>query len=186
MERTHIGDLKEKIGSEVKLQGWVDTRRDHGKLIFIDMRDRSGKVQMVALPNHAEAHQEAGKLRNEWVIEITGKVNPRPEKMINKDEANGMLEIEMLSVKVLNAAETPPIDVTTDGREIGEDVRLKYRYLDLRRPRLQKNIRLRHDVELFCRNFLSKESFLEIETPLLSKSTPEGSRDYLVPSRLAK
>ncbi|OGZ07496.1 MAG: hypothetical protein A2942_04065 [Candidatus Lloydbacteria bacterium RIFCSPLOWO2_01_FULL_50_20] len=183
-ERTLIANLKEKIGEEITLKGWVDIRRDHGKLIFIDMRDQSGKVQMVALPNHEEAHDSASKLRPEWVIEVKGKVNPRPEKMVNKDEANGMLEIEMLSVTVLNESETPPIDLRGDGREIGEDVRLKYRYLDLRRPRLQKNIRLRHDVMLYIRNFLSKERFIEIETPLLSKSTPEGARDFLVPSRI--
>lgn len=183
-ERTLIAGLKNKIGEEVTLRGWVDIRRDHGKLIFIDMRDRSGKVQMVALPNHKEAHDAANALRPEWVIEVKGKVNHRPEKMVNKDEVNGILEIEMLAVTVLNEAETPPIDVRGDGHEIGEEARLKYRYLDLRRPRLKANIRKRHEVILFIRNFLSREEFVEIETPLLSKSTPEGARDYLVPSRL--
>ena len=182
--RTPINELKGHVGEEVMLQGWVDIRRDHGKLIFIDMRDKSGKVQMVALPNHEEAHISAGALRPEWVIEVTGKVNARPEKMVNKDEENGALELEILSITVLNEAQTPPIDVRGDGRDIGEEVRLKYRYLDLRRPRMQQNIRTKHEVELFCRNFLSREGFIEIETPLLSKSTPEGSRDYLVPSRL--
>ncbi len=181
--RTYIESLQEKIGEEVLLRGWVDIRRDHGKLIFIDMRDMTGMVQMVALPNHVEAHTAAEELRTEWVIEVKGKVNPRPEKMV-KPEQNGMLEVEILEIKVLNKADTTPLDVRGDGRDIGEDVRLKYRYLDLRRPRMQKNIRLRHEVELFIRNFLSKEKFIEIETPLLSKSTPEGSRDYLVPSRL--
>ena len=184
MTRTYIKDLKDKIGEEVTLMGWVDIRRDHGKLIFIDMRDMSGKVQMVALPNHTEAHASASTLRPEWVIKIEGKVNQRPEKMVNKDEQNGTLEIEILSIAVLNEAQTSPFDVRGDGHDIGEDVRLTYRYLDLRRPRLQTNIRTRHDVELFVRNFLSKEGFIEIETPLLTKSTPEGSRDYLVPSRL--
>lgn len=181
--RTYIESLQERIGEEVLLRGWVDIRRDHGKLIFIDMRDMTGMVQMVALPNHVEAHTAAEELRTEWVIEVKGKVNPRPEKMV-KPEQNGMLEVEILEIKVLNKADTTPLDVRGDGRDIGEDVRLKYRYLDLRRPRMQKNIRLRHEVELFIRNFLSKEKFIEIETPLLSKSTPEGSRDYLVPSRL--
>lgn len=183
-ERTYIKDLKNKIGEEVTLKGWVDIRRDHGKLIFIDMRDMSGKVQMVALPNHTEAHTAASTLRSEWVVEVTGKVNARPEKMVNKDELNGMLEIELFSIVILHEAQTPPLDVRGDGHDIGEDVRLTYRYLDLRRPRMQTNIRNRHDVELFARNFLSKEGFIEIETPLLTKSTPEGSRDYLVPSRL--
>jgi len=184
MERTLIADLKNNIGAEVTLKGWVDIRRDQGKLIFIDFRDASGKVQMVALPFHKEVQAAASVVRPEWVLEIKGMVNARPEKNVNANEANGMLEIEILGITVLNEAQTPPIDVRSDGRDIGEDIRLKYRYLDLRRPRLQANIRLRHATELFVRNFLSKEGFTEIETPLLSKSTPEGSRDYLVPSRI--
>lgn len=184
MTRTHISDLKNKVGEEVTLKGWVDIRRDQGKLIFIDFRDASGKVQMVALPFHKEASEAANTVRPEWVLEVSGKVNARPEKNVNANEENGAVEIEVLSIKVLNEAETPPLDVRSDGKDIGEDVRLKYRYLDLRRPRMQKNIRLRHEVELFARNFLANEGFVEIETPLLSKSTPEGSRDYLVPSRL--
>src|SRR3989338_8462122 len=183
-ERTLIANLKEKIGQEVTLKGWVDIRRDQGKLIFIDFRDATGKVQMVALPMHAEAHAAANTVRPEWVLEVSGKVNARPEKNVNAGEANGMLEIEVLAITVLNEAQTPPIDVRSDGRDIGEEVRLKYRYLDLRRPRMQHNMRTKHEVELFARNFLSQEGFIEIETPLLSKSTPEGSRDYLVPSRL--
>ncbi len=182
--RTHIGALKDKVGETVTISGWVDIRRDQGKLVFIDFRDATGKVQMVALPFHKEAHEAANAVRPEWVLEVSGKVNARPEKNVNSNEANGMLEIEVLSIKVLNKAETPPIDVRGDGRDIGEEVRLKYRYLDLRRPRLQQNMRLRHKIVLFIRNFLSSEGFIEIETPLLSKSTPEGSRDFLVPSRL--
>lgn len=182
--RTYISDLHEHVDTEVTLLGVVDIRRDHGKLIFIDMRDASGKVQMVALPMHAEAHATADTLRPEWVIEVRGKVNKRPEKMVKQGEQNGALEIEVLAITVLSEAQTPPLDVRGDGRDIGEDIRLKYRYLDLRRPRLQANIRLRHAIQLFVRNFLSKEGFTEIETPILSKSTPEGSRDYLVPSRI--
>ncbi len=184
MTRILIKDLKQHIGEEVTLKGWVDIRRDQGKLIFIDFRDMSGKVQMVALPMHKEAIEAANTVRPEWVLEVTGKVNARPEKNVKADEANGALEIEVLGISVLNKAETPPLDVRSDGMEIGEDVRLKYRYLDLRRPRMQKNIHMRHEIELFVRNFLSNELFTEIETPLLSKSTPEGSRDYLVPSRI--
>lgn len=182
--RIRIEKLKDSIGETITIAGWIDIRRDHGKLIFIDMRDATGKVQAVALPNHVEAHEAADTLRPEWVVEISGKVNARPEKMVKKDELNGMLEVEIISIKVLNKSETPPIDVRGDGRDIGEEVRLKYRYLDLRRPRLQQNLRLRHKIVLFIRNFLSHEGFIEIETPLLSKSTPEGSRDFLVPSRL--
>ncbi len=184
MKRTYIGELNKKVGEEVKIAGWVDVRRDHGKLIFIDLRDMSGKVQMVALPNHKEAHELANTVRPEWVVEVTGKVNARPEKMINKDEANGTVEVEMLSMTVLNEAGVPPIDVRGDGRDIGEDARLKYRYMDLRRPRMQKNIRNRFKLIQCLRNIFEKEGFTEIETPDLTASTPEGSRDFIVPSRL--
>jgi len=182
--RTYIGSLKGETGKEVTIQGWVDIRRDQGKLIFLDFRDKTGYVQGVVLPNATEAQVVASRVRPEWVVEVKGKVNQRPEKNVQKDKQNGDIELEILSITVLNEAQTPPLDVRGDARDIGEDVRLTYRYLDLRRPRLQKNIRMRHHVELFARNFLSKEGFIEIETPLLTKSTPEGSRDYLVPSRL--
>lgn len=184
--RTLIKELKDSVGKEVTIKGWVDIRRDHGKLIFIDLRDHTGKVQMVALPNNKDAHVLASTVRTEWVLEVTGKVNARPEKMVNKDEHNGAVEIEMLSVTVLNSAETPPFDVTSDGREIGEESRLRYRYIDLRRPRMQKNIRNRHKATMFIRQFLTNEGFIEVETPMMTKSTPEGSRDYIVPSRLEK
>ncbi len=184
MQRTYIGELNSKVGQEVKIAGWVDVRRDHGKLIFIDLRDMSGKVQMVALPNHKEAHALANTVRPEWVIEVTGKVNARPERMVNKDEANGAVEIEMLGVTVLNEAVTPAIDVRGDGKDIGEDARLTHRYLDLRRPRLQKNIRNRGKVMTLVRRLLAEEGFTEIETPNLTNATAEGSRDFIVPSRL--
>jgi aspartyl-tRNA synthetase len=184
MQRTYIKDLAGKVGEEVLIKGWVDVRRDHGKLIFIDLRDMSGKVQMVALPNHTEAHMLANTVRPEWVVEVSGKINARPERMINKDEVNGAVEIEMLSMKVLNEASVPPFDVTSDGKEIGEDTRLKYRYLDLRRPRMQKNIRNRSKVMTLVRNILENEGFTEIETPSLTIATAEGSRDFIVPSRL--
>ena len=186
MQRTYIGELNKKVGEEVKICGWVDVRRDHGKLIFIDLRDMSGKVQMVALPNHKEAHTLANTVRSEWVLEVSGKVNARPERMINKDELNGSVEIEVLSIIVLNEALTPAIDVRGDGIEIGEDARLKYRYLDLRRPRMQKNIRNRSKVMTLTRILLEKEGFCEIETPTLTKATAEGSRDFIIPSRLEK
>ena len=185
-ERTLITKLKELVGQEVTIKGWVDIRRDHGKLIFIDLRDASGKIQMIALPSHAEAHALAGTTRSEWVLAVTGKVNKRPEKLVNKNEPNGEVELEILSIEVLNEALTPPIDVRSDGKEIGEEARLKYRYLDLRRPRLQKNIRNRHKVIKYIRDFLDKEGFIEVETPNLTKSTPEGSRDYIVPSRISQ
>ncbi len=190
MKRTYIKDLKNEIGKEVSIAGWVDVRRDHGKLIFIDLRDMSGKIQTVALPNNKDAHEVANKVRSEWVVRASGIVNKRPEKMISKNketgeiEQNGDIELELKQIEILNEADTPPIDVRSDGREIGEDARLKYRFLDLRRPRLQKNIRNRHSVMLHVRNALTKEGFTEIETPYMSATTPEGSRDYVVPSRL--
>ena len=190
MKRIYIKDLKNEIGKEVTISGWVDVRRDHGKLIFIDLRDMSGKIQTVALPNNKDAHEVANKVRSEWVVRASGIVNKRPEKMISKNketgeiEQNGDIELELKQIEILNEADTPPIDVRSDGREIGEDARLKYRFLDLRRPRLQKNIRNRHSVMLHVRNALTKEGFTEIETPYMSATTPEGSRDYVVPSRL--
>jgi len=184
MERILIKDLSGNIGGEVLIKGWVDIRRDHGKLIFMDIRDVSGKVQAVALPNHTEAHTIANTVRPEWVLEMHGKVNARPEKMIKKDEQNGVIEIEILNIVVLNKATTPVFDVGTDGRDINEETRLKYRYLDLRRPRMQANIHNRHKAIQFVREFYTRHNFTEIETPYLTKSTPEGSRDYIVPSRL--
>jgi aspartyl-tRNA synthetase len=184
MERTYIKDLKDHVGKEITIQGWVDIRRDQGKLIFFDFRDMTGLVQGVILPNAKDAHAVGEKVRTEWVVEVTGKVNPRPEKNIQKEKQNGELELEIFSIIVLNRAETPPIDVTSPGTEIGEEARLKYRYLDLRRPRMQHNLRTRHKVVKMIRDFLDTENFIEVETPILTKSTPEGARDYVVPSRL--
>ena len=186
MQRTYIGSLKEQVGKEVLIQGWVDIRRDQGKLIFFDFRDMSGYVQGVILPNAKDAHAVGEKVRSEWVVEVKGKVNQRPERNIQKDKQNGDIELEILSMVVLNEANTPPIDVRGDGQEIGEEARLKYRYLDLRRPRLQRNIRMRDKIISFFREYMHKNNFVEIETPILMKGTPEGSREYVVPSRLEK
>jgi aspartyl-tRNA synthetase len=186
MKRTYIKDLSGHTGEEVSISGWVDIRRDHGKLIFIDLRDMTGKIQSVALPNNKEAHEVANKVRPEWVIRAQGIINKRPEKTITKDEINGAIELELKKIEILNEAVTPPLDVRGDGKDIGEDVRLKYRYLDLRRPRMQENIRNRSRFMLSVRNSLTKEGFTEIETPYMSATTPEGSRDYVVPSRLEK
>ncbi len=181
--RTFIKDLSGKKGEEVSISGWVDVRRDQGKMIFLDIRDMTGKTQSVVLPNHTEALEVAKVLRPEWVVEIMGKVNERPEK--NKTEGeNGDIELEVLGIKVLNKAETPTFDIGSDGKEIGEEVRLRDRYIDIRRPRLQKNLRMRHKVMKLIRDELDKQSFAEIETPILTKSTPEGARDYIVPARL--
>lgn len=184
MERIYIKDLKEKLEQEVIIKGWIDVRRDQGKLIFLDFRDVTGKVQGVILPNATEAHEVGSTVRPEWVVEVKGKVNKRPERNIQADKMNGDIELEILSIVVLNKAETPPFAIDGDGKEIGEEIRLKYRYIDLRRERMQKNIQNRHKAMQFIREFYSKEGFFEIDTPLLTKSTPEGSRDYVVPSRL--
>lgn len=183
MERTYIKDLKEHIGKEVTISGWIDVRRDQGKMVFLDLRDMSGKVQAVVLPNHVEALLVAQRVRPEWVVCVFAQVNKRPERNIKADVLNGDIELEVLNIEILNEAQTPPMDVTSDGHEIGEETRLKYRYLDLRRPRMQRNFRMRHEVLLHLRNFYAQHGFMEIETPSLTKSTPEGSRDYVVPSR---
>ena len=153
-------------------------------MVFLDLRDMSGKVQAVVLPNHIEALEVAQRVRPEWVVSVIAQVNKRPDRNVKANVLNGDIELEVLNIEVLNEAETPVFDVSSDGREIGEETHLKYRYLDLRRPRMQKNMRLRHDIALHIRNYLSKQNFIEIETPLLTKSTPEGSRDYIVPSRI--
>ncbi|HJL55648.1 MAG: amino acid--tRNA ligase-related protein [Candidatus Pacebacteria bacterium] len=186
MNRIYIKELNKHTGKEATIKGWVDVRRDQGKMIFFDFRDMSGKVQGVILPGAKDAHEVGEKVRPEWVVEVKGKINKRPEKMVNKNEENGDIEIEILEIKVLNEAETPVFDIQSDGHEIGEENRLKHRYLDLRRPRLQKNIRNRAKVLKFVRDYLTDENFIEIETPILTKSSPEGARDYVVPSRIEK
>lgn len=186
MKRIYIKDLQEHVGKEVTIAGWVDIRRDQGKLIFFDFRDMTGYVQGVVLPNAKAVHEIASKTRPEWVVEVRGKINARPEKNVQKDKQNGAIEMEILEMSVVNEAQTTPIDVRSEGKEIGEESRLTYRYLDLRRPRLQKNIRTRHAVSMFVRNWLTKEGFTEIETPLLTKFTHDGARGFLVPSRMEK
>jgi aspartyl-tRNA synthetase len=186
MKRTYIKDLKEYVGKEVSISGWIDIRRDQGKLIFLDFRDITGKIQGVILPNAKDAHAVGSTVRPEWVVKVIGKVNPRPEKNIQKDKLNGDIELEILTIEVLNEAMTPPFDLHTDGKEINEEIRLKYRYLDLRRERLQKNIIMRDKIISFFRDYMHKDGFIEIETPILMKGTPEGSREYLVPSRIDK
>lgn len=177
MPRTLAIQTSELIGQKVTLKGWVDSRRDHGQLIFIDLRDRSGLVQLVC-------GQSAKDLRDEFVLEVEGVVQDRREGSTNPDLATGKVEIKVDKIKVLAESDTPPIPIHSEGLDIEENARLKYRYLDLRRPRLTKNIRLRSEFVQRIREFLHAREFVEIETPLLSKSTPEGARDFLVPSRL--
>ena len=159
MKRILIEELHGHIGKEVKIAGWVDTRRDQGKLIFLDIRDMTGKVQAVIHPNQNEAMETGKEMRTEWVVEIVGVLNERPEKNKNTTEKNGDIELEITKITVLNKAETPAFDVTSDGKEIGEESRLAYKYIDLRRPRLQQNIRARHRVLQYIRNFLTERKF---------------------------
>lgn len=182
--RTYIKDISGSVGQEVIVKAWVDVRRDQGKMIFLDLRDVSGKIQAIVLPNHEEALTVAQTLRTEWVVEVKALVNKRPERNIKVGVVNGDAELEVLSILVLNEATTPGFDISTDGYEVNEEVRLEKKYLDLRRARLQRNIKLRHKVIKLIRDELDKQNFFEIETPLLTNPTPEGSRSYLVPSRI--
>lgn len=182
-ERIYIEQLTNLKGQEVEVFGWIHIRRDHGKLIFLDLRDTTGKVQMVALPEHDGVIEEASKLRPEWLVKITGKVNERPERM-KKEEVNGDIEIEILNVEIINESKTPPFEINEDSIKVDEEVRGKYKYLDLRTDRLHKNIKLRSEYVKQVREYLSENKFTEIETPYLTQATPEGSRDFIVPSRL--
>ena len=184
-ERTGCGELGlDCVGKEVSLSGWVHRRRDHGGLIFIDLRDRSGIAQVVVNPaTSPEAHAVAEQLRAEWVVSITGRVKKRPEGTENPSLATGAVEVRASRTQVLNPSKTPPFYVNEE-QEVDEALRLSHRYLDLRREGMKGNLVLRHKVVKFIRDFLDHRGFLEIETPILIKSTPEGARDYLVPSRL--
>lgn len=176
MERTLVKETKEKVGEKVKLTGWINSIRDHGKLTFIDLRDRTGLVQLIG--------KELPKASAESVVEVIGKVAKRPEKLINENLETGEIEIQIEKLEVVSKAKEMPIPLDTDGYEIKEGTRLKYRYLDLRRERLTKNIRLRSKAINFIRSWLLEKDFVDIETPILTKTTPEGARDFLVPSRL--
>ncbi|MBI2039121.1 MAG: aspartate--tRNA ligase [Candidatus Niyogibacteria bacterium] len=173
-----------RVGKTVRLAGWVAVRRDHGKLIFIDLRDMSGIVQVVFSPDHAELMETASRLRPEWVIAVEGVVKERPRGMVNAKEPAGAVEIEAMALRVLNESETPPFELMTDGKEVGEEHRLEFRYLDLRRGRMRANLAMRHRFIKEVRDRLDAQGFTEVETPILSKSTPEGARDYIVPARL--
>lgn len=181
----HCGKLGESnSGEQVVLKGWVQRRRDLGGLIFIDLRDRSGIVQVVVNPEVSkEALETAEQIRNEFVVGVTGNVVKRDPATVNENIETGTIEVIAEEVAILNAAKNPPFQIE-DRTDVGEDVRLKYRYLDLRRPIMQKTFKLRHQITKQIRNFLDEHEFLEIETPILTKSTPEGARDYLVPSRV--
>ena len=185
-KRTHTcGQLrKSDIGSTVTLTGWVDVRRDLGGVVFIDLRDRYGKTQVVFAPQHEQkAHEIAQSLRSEFVISVTGTVEHRPVGTENPELPTGEIDVAGIDLCILNKAETPPFPIE-DGIEVSEDIRLKYRFLDLRRPLMQNNLLLRHRVSQITRAYFDRNGFIEVETPVLMKSTPEGARDYLVPSRI--
>ncbi|MTI82940.1 MAG: aspartate--tRNA ligase [Firmicutes bacterium] len=185
-KRTHYcGTLRaEHAGETVVVTGWVDTRRDHGGLIFVDLRDRAGIVQIVFSPDTApEAFTKAEAVRSEYVLAVTGTVQRRPEETENENIATGQVEIICTELRVLNNAQTPPFYIE-DGIDVDENLRLRHRYLDLRRPEMQENMKLRHRGTKVIRDFLDSQGFWEIETPMLTRSTPEGARDYLVPSRV--
>ena len=183
MKRILVVETIEKIEESVKLAGWVHQRRDHGQIIFIDLRDRTGLIQLVFTPQNKELYQLADSLRPEWVISIEGKINQRPKNMTNSKIPTGEIELSVDKLKILNKAKTPPFEINQE-KEINEELRLKYRYLDLRREKMRSNLVLRHKVIKVMRDFMDKQGFIEIETPILTKSTPEGARDFLVPSRL--
>lgn len=183
MQRIFIKETPKKIGETVRVCGWVQTVRTHGKIIFIDLRDKSGTIQIVFLPKK-EFFDAAKDVRSEWVIGVEGRINERPANMVNDKIETGKIEMLAEGLEVFSRAETLPISIDTDGYEISEDKRLAYRYLDLRRPRMKRNLEVRHKVIGYMRQFLTAENFIEVETPILTKATPEGARDYLVPARI--
>jgi aspartyl-tRNA synthetase len=184
MERIYIKDSIKQENCQVKVAGWVQARRDHGKIIFIDLRDASGILQVVFVPKDEKLYNLAQELRPEWVVSISGTIKKRPDKMINPEIATGNFELQAENLTILSKAETSPFPIESDGYDISEDLRWKYRYLDMRRPRVLEILKKRAEIKQFIRSYLSNKGFLEIDTPILTKSTPEGARDFLVPSRM--
>ncbi len=186
MRRTHYnGELTIKdVGKEVVLMGWVLRRRDHGGVIFVDLRDREGITQVVFNPMVDEAiHKKAHAIRSEYVLGVRGRVDPRPDGMINPNLPTGAIEVTVTELKILNPAKTPPF-LIEDNIDVSETIRLKFRHLDLRRSQMQNNLKVRHKATVSVRNYLNDQGFFDLETPVLTRSTPEGARDYLVPSRV--
>ncbi len=179
MKKIELVDCVKFVGKEIDVYGWVESKRDHKKIVFLDLRDRSGIVQVVC-------DEKAKNISPEDVIHIKGIVKKRPQHLINKKIKTGEIEIEAKEIKILSRSNPIPIPIDTDGYEIKEDLRLKYRYIDIRRKRMIKNLRLRFEAMMFIRNYLHQKGFIEVETPILTKTTPEGARDFLVPSRLQK
>jgi aspartyl-tRNA synthetase len=181
-----ISELTNKVGEQATIKGWVHVRRDHGKLAFFEIRDASAIVQAVYFRAGAALDEIIDKLRTEFVVEIAGEVKARPEKMINPEHPTGTIEFEIKELNIISEAETTPFEITEDKSSVGEEVRMRYRYLDLRRDDMQKNLRFRHKLISSIRSHMDEAGFVDIDTPMLTKSSPEGSRDYLVPSRLNK
>lgn len=178
-------ETTKKAGKEVMIQGWINARRDMGKIVFLDVRDRSGLVQVVCAPTElGEGYEAVKDVRPEWVVEITGTVNARGAKQQNPEMPTGKVELLAKKIKILGRSETPPFEIDRDTKNISEELRLKYRYLDLRTARMRKNLELRYHVNKFFRDYLHDKGFWEIETPILTKGTPEGAREFIVPSRI--
>ncbi|MBI2635669.1 MAG: aspartate--tRNA ligase [Parcubacteria group bacterium] len=181
MKRIFINETISKVGEKVKVSGWVHVRRDHGKIIFIDLRDRSGLLQVVFAGNE-DLRKQADQLRSEWVVSIEGTVKERPENLKNPKLETGEIELAAEELEVLNEAKTPPFEIGEKDK-VGEELRMEYRYLDLRDPKMQKNLTKRSEVLRFLNNYLKEQKFIEVETPDLTKGTPEGAREFVVPSR---
>ncbi len=188
MERISIKDTVQKINETVRVCGWVNSTRRMGKIIFFDLRDRSGVLQVVCDPKTIgdDGMAIAKSLRPEFVVEVIAKINKRPDNQVNKNIITGTIEASAQKIVILNESKTPPFEIENENLQAREELRLQYRYLDLRHERMKKNIVLRHKVIQFIRDWLCAKDFLEIETPLLTKGTPEGAREYAVPSRLYK
>ncbi|MCE2912222.1 MAG: OB-fold nucleic acid binding domain-containing protein, partial [Rubrivivax sp.] len=183
MRTTYCGLVSEALlGEDVTLMGWAHRRRDHGGVIFVDLRDREGLVQVVCDPDRPDMFRAAEGVRNEFCLKVTGRVRPRPPGTENANLTSGRVEVLAHTLEVLNPSVTPPFQL--DDENLSETVRLTHRVLDLRRPQMQRNLRLRYRVAIEVRKFLDEQGFIDIETPMLTKSTPEGARDYLVPSRV--
>ncbi len=186
MKRTYIKDLVTQIDQSVKINGWVSVRRDHGKLLFLEVRDHTASVQVVFKPADVDKAQleTADEIRSEYVVEIEGQVKKRPEKLVNPQMITGKIELVASKLTTINSAQTPPFEIEDSHHQAGEETRMKYRYLDLRSGRMQQIMHFRHRFIKAIRNYLDEAGFIEIETPILTKSSPEGARDFLVPSRL--
>ncbi len=176
----------ERIGEKATLAGWAETVRKLGKILFIDLRDKDGHLQIVCSPEQSALYETAKSIRPEYVIRVTGRIAKRAEKNVNKKQPTGTIELQPEQLEILSTSLTPPFEIDNEIRQASEELRLKYRYLDLRHERMRRNLRMRSDMLWFLRNWLHERGFTEIQTPILSKSTPEGARDFLVPSRLQK